>query len=263
MVVDVLAIVLIAVLLVCSLAPLPFPVFHAASKFTDVNRCVFPFVLAEPMRLAITVLSLIDVSVSKSVGALAMLETKLPLALVPISIFPLVHSVPIRLAFTPAAHVRVSKDASPDALALLEPIFPLALVDFAINPSVDALTVRLVIFEVSFILVAVRVALHASAIPIVVLPTPFVKPCRSVNTNTKPRPFAFQQLTLVDTVLKLLDPERSTRFNLFIIEEQRLHAVVVMNIICFPSSGIDLQLSEDFLSSLLILSQGLHRFGVH
>lgn len=168
LIINVLSFVLIAVLLVCSFAPFASTMFHATSKFAYVNWCVFPLVLAKPMRLTIDVLSTVNVAVCKSISALPMLKTKLPLSFVPISILPHMHTSSVRFALGPAPYIRVSEYSTPDALTFFKSLFPFPFVELAIYPSVNPITVRLIIFEVTFILVSVGVPFHTSAISIVI-----------------------------------------------------------------------------------------------
>lgn len=141
------------------------------------------------MGFAVLVLARVNISVGENVGALAMFETKFPLALISISVLPLMHTVPIRFRLQPLTDVRVAKNTLPDALTLFQPIFPLTFVDFTVEPCVNALSMGFVIFEVSFVPIAVGVAFHTPAVPIIVEPLTLIQSTRAIIHYTKTMSF--------------------------------------------------------------------------
>ena len=103
----VLVITLVSVAIDCikSLFPFSFPMFVPISEFTDVNATILPLVLSRPLRLAKLICPREDVTRGKDVGALTMLQTVAPFALIPVSILPLMNTVPISLALFPFTDV--------------------------------------------------------------------------------------------------------------------------------------------------------------
>ena len=75
---------------VLSLALSPFPVamLQAILKLSNVRRPIVPYVLPIPVRLAVSVVSYVHISVSEHICAAAMLEATFPLPLVAISVLP-------------------------------------------------------------------------------------------------------------------------------------------------------------------------------
>jgi hypothetical protein len=66
-------------------------------EFTCVRALIFPFVLAKAMWFAKLILASVNVTHSKDIATLSVLETVFPLTLVSVSVFPLVHTVAICL----------------------------------------------------------------------------------------------------------------------------------------------------------------------
>lgn len=128
---------------------------HPALEFSHVDACVLPLVLAKSVRFSFLILSSVDVSICKHIGALPVFKTKLPFAFVAVSILPLVHAVPVCLALGPLSYVGVSKNALPNTLSLLESVPPFSLVDFPVEPGVDAFAVGLVVLEFALVLVSI------------------------------------------------------------------------------------------------------------
>lgn len=150
-----------------SFAPLAFAVFHAISKFTDIEWRILPLVLAEAVRFAIWVLASIVVAIGEVIWSLPMLQTKLPFTFVSIAVLPLMYPITISFTLCPLANIRVPKYTFPDALTFFEAGFPFTLVDLTVDPRVNTLTMRFIIFEVSLVFVSVRVAFHTPTVSVV------------------------------------------------------------------------------------------------
>mmetsp|Transcript_29483 Transcript_29483/g.44761 ORF Transcript_29483/g.44761 Transcript_29483/m.44761 type:complete len:205 (-) Transcript_29483:1073-1687(-) len=145
------------------LPPLALAVFHAVLELPCVDASVFPLVDPLAFRLAVRVLTRVQVSVGEEICALPTLEALVPRAFIAVSILPLMHAVAVSLAVFPLAHVRVSEDALPHPVAVLDSVLPLSVVHFTVCPVVHSFSVGFPVLEVPFVSVAIGVAFVALA----------------------------------------------------------------------------------------------------
>jgi hypothetical protein len=99
---GILALIVVTIRLV-ALTPLPFAMLEASLEITDIETSALPLVLAEALRLSITVLSLISVAISEEIRSMAMLETIFPLALISAPVIVLENSRASNVAVFQAA----------------------------------------------------------------------------------------------------------------------------------------------------------------
>lgn len=105
LIVDVLSFIVVAVGRIRTFFPFTMSVFHSVFELAYIDGGVFPFVLARSTRLTIHILTYVRISVCKNVRSLTVLQTKLPLAFVSVTVFPLMHAIPISFALGPLAYV--------------------------------------------------------------------------------------------------------------------------------------------------------------
>lgn len=165
-------------------APLTFPVLHAFHHVAYVSGSRFPSVLAFSMRFPVDVVSCVGISVNKQIGASAVLETHVPLALVPIALLPSVNAIAMRLAIFPFANVAVVVNASPNSVPLLQSLVPLAIVDFTVGPGKDPFPVGLAFSEIAIITISVWIPFESFAAADINLPPAFILPTICVLHHT-------------------------------------------------------------------------------
>jgi len=151
-------------------APLTKSVLHSIFKIAGVNLTCLPCVLAFTMRLAIAVFSGVCVSRTKGVCSCAVLQAKVPFALIPITVWPRVDSISMSSWFVPFTVIRVIINALPDAIPMLKPMVPLAVVHFSICPCVNSFAVGLAFLELPIVRIVIRISFKTFAIPEILCP---------------------------------------------------------------------------------------------
>jgi len=114
----IIAIILVAVLMVLATLPFCFAMLLTFKKVTYVKVTVFPSVLSFSVWFSVLVVSVVCLSVCKSICALSMLETHVPLAFVPITIWPCMHAISVSLWVMPFTNIRVLSNSFPDTISL-------------------------------------------------------------------------------------------------------------------------------------------------
>ncbi len=92
-VIQIITFVLIAWLRSLGALPSAFSMLESLAEFSDIERAVFPGVLAFAIGLSFLVFASVGVTVLENICTLTMLETLLPLSFIAITVFPGVHSV--------------------------------------------------------------------------------------------------------------------------------------------------------------------------
>jgi hypothetical protein len=229
-----LTLVLVAFRREITFSPFAFPVFFAVLKFAYIDAIAFPFVRALAVRLALKILTCINVPHGKDVATLAMLQTVYPFTLVSVSILPLVDAEPISFGLLPRSNVRVTKNASPDPLSFFQARNPLSLVNFAIDPSVNTFAMGLICLKFAFISIPIAVPFHTSTASGIVYPVAFVQPCFAIEYNSGAFPLVINDLSSINTVFVHFDPKFFALLYLFVVENTTLHGIFFADRLGFP-----------------------------
>ena len=79
--------------------------FAAHDELTDIDSAILPPVLAIPIRFAVVVFSLVNITIGEGVSALSVFQAHEPVSIVFISVHPRVHSVPMDLVVQPLTYI--------------------------------------------------------------------------------------------------------------------------------------------------------------
>lgn len=142
-------------------------------ELSNVEGPILPGVLSFAFGLSILVLTGVNISVSKDIGALTVLQTAFPLPLIPVSVFPSVHSVAFSLGMSPLSNVGIIVESSPNSIAMLKSLVPFSVVDLSVAPGVDSLAVSFTCLELPIVRVIVWVPFKSPPTPQIVFPFTF------------------------------------------------------------------------------------------
>ena len=196
-VLDILAFVSVGDFITAGFFPDTFTLLHAFDKNARVCVSISPAILAVSIGFAIVVLAEVDVAVSESVGALAVPQTELPLALVSVTVRPLVLPVPMCFILVPLADIAVPCHALPHTVAVLDAILPFTVIGVPVHPSVEALARDFAQIVLTQVLIPIAEPLIALAVALVLHPVTLVHPSDLVDTDTRSMPMPVDNLTTV------------------------------------------------------------------
>lgn len=166
-----------------------------------------PIILSVTMGFAHYEVSLVDVSVCKTLDALAVLQTLLELSFVTVSVDPYVNTVAICLSELPLPDVAVSLCAFPHTRTVFEATKPFSFVKLSVWPLVLPYSFWLPVDKMTLIDAAICLLLVPSPVFVVTSPLAFINAIIAVEHDALSLPFVIDYLAIVGSLSVFLDFE--------------------------------------------------------
>jgi hypothetical protein len=180
---NILALVFVAV----SRTFFPHPVSFSQSvpetslEITAIGPIIFSISVGFPL----AILSLVQISICKLFGPLAVLKAGFEVAFITIAVYPNVNSIAFRFSHSPFADVTVSFNAAPHSGAVFESVYPLSFIGLALSPRVFPDSFGFSIYVLTLVCAAIGKHLEACALLVVAFPMSFVDSIVVIDHNSK------------------------------------------------------------------------------
>lgn len=131
---PVLTLVLISIS--CSFFPHTMTIPHPHLEITFKITSIRPEILSIPMRLAIHVLTFIQITICKLLSAFSLFQTLFKIPLIPIPINPNMNTISISFTHPPLPYITIPLGSLPHPTPMFQSVNPFSLIKLTIRPTI-------------------------------------------------------------------------------------------------------------------------------